>query len=242
MTVRLGLLYPGHAAEDDYDRAAAFLGDEVELCVVHTSVGTDAHRFDALVDLGSSARLLEGARRLAPWRPDAVVWACTSGSFVFGTAGARRQAAELGEALGVPASSTSFAFVHAARDLGLTQVAVAATYPGDVAGSFAAFLAESGIEVVGTGAEDILTAAEVGTVGQERALAFVAGADRPGAQAVLVPDTALHSIAWLEEAEAALGKPVLSANQVTLWEGLRLAGPVPAAPGLGQLFASGPMS
>ena len=37
-------------------------------------------------------------------------------------------------------------------------------------------------------------------------------------------DTALHSARWIPELEAALGKPVLTANQVTVWRCLRLAG------------------
>ena len=66
---------------------------------------------------------------------------------------------------------------------------------------------------------------------------MVAGADRTGAEAVLVPDTAMHSLAWLPDLEAAAGMPVLTANQVTVFEGLRLAGPVPELPQLGTLFA-----
>lgn len=49
-------------------------------------------------------------------------------------------------------------------------------------------------------------------------------------------DTALHTVAWLDEIEARIGKPVLTANQVSLWQGLRLAGPQPTRTGLGTLF------
>jgi len=53
-----------------------------------------------------------------------------------------------------------------------------------------------------------------------------------------VPDTAMHSLAWVDELEAAAGMPVLTANQVTIFEGLRLSGRVPPLPGLGALFTS----
>src|SRR5919109_1836748 len=101
----VGLLYPGHAAEDDYPLAEKLLGPDVALPVVHTSVGEDAHRVDALLDLGGADRLAEGAEMLRPLGVDAVVWACTSGSFVFGWDGARQQTDQLAERLGVPASS-----------------------------------------------------------------------------------------------------------------------------------------
>jgi maleate cis-trans isomerase len=54
-----------------------------------------------------------------------------------------------------------------------------------------------------------------------------------------VPDTALHTVTVVDELEAALGKPVLTANVVTMWEALRLAGALDTsrADDLGRLFA-----
>jgi maleate cis-trans isomerase len=51
-----------------------------------------------------------------------------------------------------------------------------------------------------------------------------------------VPDTALHTVAWLDDLEERLGKPVLTANQVSVWEGLRVAGDRTVRTGLGTLF------
>lgn len=235
----LGFLYPGHAAEDDYPRAARMLRRPVDIALVHTSVGVDAHERKALLDLGGLTRLLEGADQLRSREPDVAVWACTSGSFVFGWDGATQQVAAISEHLACPASSTSFAFVNAVRAVGAERVAVAATYPDDVAGAFAEFLGHAGIEVLSVGSEDVITAAEVGTFGHDRVLSFVRAGDRPEADAVLVPDTALHSIEWIAELEEAVGKPVLTANQVTLWEALRLAEALGPETGLGRLFATG---
>ena len=50
--VTVGLLYPGHSAEDDYPALEARLDGSIRLPVVVTSVGEDAHRVDALLDLG----------------------------------------------------------------------------------------------------------------------------------------------------------------------------------------------
>ncbi|WP_394846279.1 hypothetical protein LZC95_02295 [Pendulispora brunnea] len=232
---RVGFLYPGYGAEDDYPRAAARLGGDVHLRLVHTSVGEDAHRVDALLDLGAPERLAAGAEELRD-AADAVVWACTSGSFVFGWDGAREQVHALAKLLGVPASSTSFAFVHAAKALGVRRVAVAATYPDDVSSKFVDFLQRGGVEVTSLSSNGVPTAADAGALGREQVLALAAAGDRPDAEALLVPDTALHSIAWLDELEERLGKPVLTANQVTIWEGLRLAGEHPSCTAMGALF------
>jgi maleate cis-trans isomerase len=240
VAVRLGVLYPSSAAEDDYARVAERLGDSVAIDVVNTTIGEDAHREDALRDTGDVRRLLAGAEELRDRAVDSVMWACTSGSFVFGLDGAREQAAAIGRALGVPASSTSLAFVAALERLSIRRVAIAATYPEEVTRMFARLLADAGVETAATGSLGIITGTEVGGLGREDVLELVAAHDRPDAQAVLVPDTALHSIAWLGELERAAGKPVLTANQVTAWYGLQLAGHDTPRAGLGTLFAAEP--
>ena len=232
----IGLLYPGYSAEDDYPALEQRLDGAIRLPLVHTSVGEDAHRVDALLDLGSASRLAEGARALVEHRPDAVMWACTSGSFVFGWDGAREQVDGVAAELGVPVSSTSIAFVDAIRHLGLSRVAVAASYPEDVATHFVDFIGKGGSDVLTMRSNDIITAAELGTLGKDAVLLMIEAADVPDAEAVLVPDTAMHSLAWLDDLEEAAGKVVLTANQVTVWKGLDLIGDVPRIDGLGTLF------
>ncbi len=234
--VGLGFLYPGYAAEDDYPRLAAGVLPPVRAEVIHTAIGEDAHRADALLDMGSVPRLLEGAGRLADRDVSSVVWSSTSASFVFGWDGAGEQVAALEDALGVPASTTAFAFVDAARAIGVRRIAVAATYPQEIAARFQEFLGAGGIEVCRIGSRGIMTAAEVGTLGRDAVLKLATDNDHHEADAVLLPDTALHSAAWLEDLEAAVGKPVLTANQVTFWQALRLAGRNEPQKGLGRLF------
>ncbi|MEV1293329.1 maleate cis-trans isomerase [Pseudonocardia sp. NPDC049635] len=239
----VGILYPGHSAEDDYPRAEKRLQDGSLLPLVHTEMKVDAHRADALLDIGGDDVLADGARRVAAEAGplDAIVWACTSGSFIFGPEGAARQVAALQEVAGVPASSTSFAFVDACRRLDVSTVALGATYPQDVADAFVAFLGHHGITVLTVSARDIITAAEVGTLPAQTVLDFAeaVSADAPAADAVLLPDTALHTVELLDALDARVGKPVLTANQVSIWQGLRLADADIVRPGLGTLFRKG---
>ena len=235
----IGFLYPGHAAEDDYPRAQALLGDRWRFAVAHTD-GPDLHTVDALLDLGGPSRLAAGAALLAPEHPAAVLWACTSGSFVFGPDGAAKQVEELSAAAGVPCTSTSFAFVDAARALGLRRVAVAASYPEPVAARFTDFLADAGLSVVGRHSQGIETAAEVGQLAEGEVRHLVLTHDRPDAEAVLVPDTAMRTVSLVPELERELGKPVLTANQVTIWAGLRLIGAAARDARLGRLFETAP--
>ncbi|MFI9587953.1 decarboxylase [Streptomyces sp. NPDC052236] len=233
----VGLLYPGHAAEEDYPRMEVLLDSDIRLAVVHTDIGEDAHRVDALLRMGAADRLAAGVGTLGLEGAESVVWACTSGSFVYGWEGAHEQVRALALAAGMPASSTSFGFVHAVRELGAARVAVAATYPQDITELFTAFLKASGAEVVADRASGIVTAAEVGTWGRAEVLELARAGDHPDAEVVLLPDTALHTVAYLPELEEMLGKPVLTANQVTVWEGLRLADRRTWEAKLGTLFA-----
>ncbi|MFI6030059.1 aspartate racemase/maleate isomerase family protein [Amycolatopsis magusensis] len=231
----IGFIYPDHAAEDDYPLAERLLGAGFQLPVEHI-YGTDLHAVPELLDLGSPERLKEGAALLAEHKPDAVVWACTSGSFVYGWDGARQQAEQLAEAAGVPSTSTSFAFVEAAKALGVRKVAVAASYPDDVARLFVEFLGAGGVEVLTMSSAGIDTAAEVGELSPEAVVELAVAHDHPDADAVLVPDTAMRTLGVLGAIENRLGKPVLTANQVTIWEGLRQAGVSVTSGELGALF------
>jgi maleate cis-trans isomerase len=236
----LGFLYPGHSGEDDYPRIEQLLGSDIRVDLVHTDIGEDAHRVDALLEMGSSARLAAGVEELRHAGADAVVWACTSGSFVHGWDGAHEQVRALAATAGLPASSTSFAFAHAVRELGARRVAIGATYPEDVALLFADFLRAAGLEVLGVRGAGVVTAAEVGTWGEAEVLSLARAADHPDAEVLLLPDTALHTAAYIPSLEKELGKPVLTANQVTVWEGLRLADRRVNAPELGALFTREP--
>ena len=222
---RIGILYPFHSAEDDYPRMAPMVRPRVAMEVVHTTIAEDAHREDACLATGDVERLLEGARELAPRRVEAAMWACTSGSFVYGLEGAGEQVQPVADYLGVPVSSTSLAFVSALRFLGIRRVAVAASYPRDVTLLLKKFLADAGVETVQLDWLGIITGVEVALLNQEQVTRFVHSNDHADAEAIVVPDTAMHSAGWVADMEEAVGgKPVLTANQVTLWQALQLLG------------------
>lgn len=229
----VGIIYPDHAAEDDYPAAAAML--EVNLPVAHV-YGTDLHAVAELRDLGRPDRLAAAAAQLAKYQPQAVMWACTSASFVYGFHGAAQQADQLAAEAGVPAASTSQAFVAGLRQLGIRQVAVVASYPEDVATLFVDYLAAAGIEVTSMSSAGIHTAAEVGVLTPEQVQDLAVSHDDPAAGALLIPDTAMRTVKLVAQLETQLKKPVLTANQVTIWHGLRLAGVQRSPEGLGALY------
>ncbi|MEO3978894.1 decarboxylase [Streptomyces sp. CAU 1734] len=244
----VGLLHPAHGAEDDYPRLEVLLDSDIRLPIVHTDAPGPGG--DAEAALGPAGRLTEQVAELRLAGAESVVWASAEESFGHGWEGAHRQIRALARAAGLPASSTAFGFVHAVRKLGTRPVAVGTAGPSARAALFAEFLAAGGVEVVAThagaaragDAPGALTggapAAEpVESWDRAAVLELARAADRPEAAAVLLPDTGLHTVAHLADLEKLLGKPVLTAHQVTVWEGLRLAERRAWAFDLGTLFA-----
>lgn len=88
------------------------------------------------------------------------------------------------------------------------------------------------------GYHDIMTAGEVGTFGQAHVEEMIRSDNHSAAEVILLPDTALHSAAWLERLEEVSGKPVLTANQVSFWKALQLAGDTRRYTVLGTLLRS----
>ncbi len=233
--IRLGVIYPGPpCAVDEYIQYPARAALTVELFIESTQAA-DSHAVADLLDAGDFERLIEGGRRLAASRPDVILWACTSASFVFGADGARRQSKAIAGATGVSTTSTSLAFVAALECLGASRVAVLGPYPVDLVAIFLDFLADNGVDVVShTAMGSPGGSYSAGLTGSD----FAAALDRldlDDVDAVLLPDTAAFGLAAAPALEIQARRPVLAANQVGLWHALRLAGAQHSEPLFGVL-------
>ena len=148
----------------------------------------------------------------------------------------------MGKAVGAPASSTSLAFLAALSALGIGRVGVLASYPEATSRAFTSFLAEGGIETTDMTWLDAPSGPAAAQFGDDLLLRSASKVRVPNGGALLVPDTAVPSLALIGPLEDRLGCPVLTANQVTVWEGARLAGITRELAGLGALFAAGSRS
>ncbi len=239
--IKLGILYPPTGSEYEYYQAAESMRPSTRAYVVGVRIagGAREHEPRYLRQTAAIDNLLLSARSLAPVSPHSVMWACTSGSFIDGLTFARRQARALSRKLHVPCSSTSLAFVSALEHLGIARVAVLSSYPHRTARAFHGLLAEAGIEVVDHASLDANSGPAAARLGNRRLAAAARRLSVPRDAALLVPDTAMPTLALIPDLERDLGRTVLSANQVTLWEGLRLAGGRAWRRGPGRLFHGG---
>lgn len=237
--LRVCLIVPSGGPEADYYGFEARCGGAVELLFTISRVGGEAgkdHDPEALKETGRIDWIVEAAERLKPFDPHVAEYACTSGSFILGRAYAEQQAAALAASMGVPAGSTSLAFAAAAKAMGLGRVSVLATYPEPAARAFEAFLGEFGIEVVSLDWMDAASGWDAAKLSPDFIHDQAKRAIAPSAEALLIPDTAVPSLGFVEALEADLGRPVLTANAVTLWDLQRLTGRYLPIEGCGGLL------
>lgn len=238
MTARVGFLFPLGGGEWEIYHFAEAIDWRLRPYLIGTRLFGEDCNHDP-VELARTAaldNLATAARSLLPLAPDAAMWACTSGSFILGRRHALAQAAAIADLLGRPASSTSLAFVHALEALGATRVAVLATYPQAAADAFARFLGESGVEVSALHSLGATGGQDAFALPLDAVESAANGLVDDGVQALLVPDTAMAGFELVRRLEARHGIPVLAANQVTVWEALRLANRMETVAGFGRLF------
>lgn len=245
--LRMGILYPDTpgSGEDDYHALARRIDSAIRIDLAYVAWPDgwgSAHPLDAgsklrvLRGLGDDERLIAAADQLRAVAPDVVTWACSSGSFLCGPDGAHRQARLISARLAVPASSTSLAYLDALAALGITRISLGSVYHPAVTDAFVEFLAGAGIQTVHRIDLDARSDRELATWDRSQLMTIVDESNTDAAEAILIPETALHTAACLDDLEARAGKPVLTATQVTLWAALRLVGFPHPWHGLGVLM------
>lgn len=118
---KLGIILPDDPIESEMhrlDRWLAERGREDVTAATLLSTGIGGHFEADLFATGDLEVIAPVGRELAEQGCGAVIWACTSASFIGGLDWAERQAAGLADAIGVPSSSTTLAFIAALEALG----------------------------------------------------------------------------------------------------------------------------
>ncbi|ASO21896.1 maleate cis-trans isomerase [Actinoalloteichus hoggarensis] len=206
--------------------------DEVSLYLTRLPFAPPPTAREPAVALAEPAAVAEALRDILVPEPSAVAYACTSGSFAAGAAGERGLRAAM-VAAGAPAAvTTSGALVEALDVLGLRRVAVAAPYVGAVTERLRGFLGEHGFDVVAERSLGLVD--RIWQVSFSEVVRAVLAVDSRDAEAVFVSCTNVRTYDLIAPLEAAIGKPVLTANQVTMWATLRAVGVT--ARGAGRLL------
>lgn len=166
---------------------------------------------------------------------DAIGYCCTSGATMIGEG--RVDQILRAQHPGAKTSNPITACKAALLALGLRRIALITPYAPDVTVEMRDNLAAAGFEVnaIGTFNEsDDFKVARISTDCILTAIKQVG--QREDCDGIFVSCTSLRVLSVIAEAEAFLGKPVLSSNQVTAWHLARLAGVTDCVAGAGSIF------
>lgn len=195
------------------------------------------------VEMASSLSNQRNVRRatkavLAP-EPHVVAYACASGSFVHGRRGERQLVRGILAAGAPAATTTSGALLESLGLLGVRRISVVTPYIDSVTDRLVSYLVEGGVEVVASVGLGLLS--HIWKVGYGEVVDAVSAVDRPEAEAVFVSCTNVPTYDIIAPLERMLGKPVLTANQVTMCSALAYFGAPAMGDGQRLVHASRPL-
>jgi maleate isomerase len=191
--------------------------------------GSSDRQFDAAV-------MREAGRLLATADVDVIAWNGTSGSWL-GAAHDRELVHEITDATGIPATTSTLAYLEAFKSFGTERIALFTPYTEDVNLQVIAAYEREGIKTVdhrALGLSDNESFARV-SVDEMRPGSRELAAAAPDALVYLC--TNLYGANITAEIEDSTAVPVLDSVAVTLWNALRLAGAPLLDPRWGKLLA-----
>ncbi|RCG18281.1 decarboxylase [Streptomyces tubbatahanensis] len=166
--------------------------------------------------------LREAVRALSAVAPEVVAYACTSGSFVGGTAGERAMTSAMADAGEIPSLTTSGALLEALREIDARRIALVTPYTKSVTDSLEDYLDEAGIGISGRCYLGLTR--HIWRVPYRDVVDMAREAVVDAPDALFISCTNLPTYDVIPQLEAELRMPVLSANQVTMWAALRAVG------------------
>ncbi|MBN9887012.1 aspartate/glutamate racemase family protein [Salipiger abyssi] len=170
----------------------------------------------SLGEMGRNA--IDAAQSLMRTRPELILYACTSGSFVDGPGSEDAVAQEITAVTGVPALTASRAVRSALAELKAKRVFLLTPYPEAINQAEIAFLTAAGHEVTGCVAHTCDEARPIGAVDSRETVALLMQQAEIAAASdtVFLSCTNLLTFDIIPELEDRLGKPVISSNLALL--------------------------
>ena len=230
-TGRIGLLAPSSntTVEPEFYRA---LPEGVTLHTARLPITTVTPE-----SIGRMADSLdEQSKLVATADVDVIILGATAPSFLKGLGYDREVSERITRVTGKPATTTSTALLEAMKLLNISRIALGSAYSPQVNDICASFLEANGVKVVSKDGLNVIDNLQIGRLDVQTAYDLGKKVDHPDAQAVVLACTNWKSMAIVEKLEQAIGKPVLSTTQVSIWGALKKIGFKGSIPGYGRLL------
>ncbi|MBZ9738853.1 MULTISPECIES: ectoine utilization protein EutA [unclassified Mesorhizobium] len=179
--------------------------------------------------------LTAGAALILPdEKLDAVCYSCTSASVVIGDA--EIETAIQAAKPGVPVVTPTMAGVRGLNAFGVRRISILTPYTVETSRPMATYFAERGFEIVSFTCLGFEDDREMARIAPAALVDLARQAMHPQADALFVSCTALRGALAVTGMEKAIGRPVVTSNQATAWNCLRLCGDETAHPEFGSLM------
>lgn len=169
--------------------------------------------------VSNAQHLATATRDVLHVEPEVVAYLCSSGSFVSGVAAEQDLCKVICDAGAPAAVTTSGALAEVLQQLDLHQISVLTPYDAELTDKLHDFLAELGVRTLSS--DHLGLGGGIWKVSYRTIAERIIAANHPDAEAIFVSCTNLPTYDLIEPLEKALGKPVLTANQLTMWACLR---------------------
>lgn len=211
---------------------------------VGTYVSRMFHGRDPKSTLEALQRILDAAESAAELvshaNPELVIFCGTSASFMHGKGSDDDLSKRLSKAAGgIPATNTTSASVQALKALGIRKLFFYSPYPLPAHQRGVKFFSDHGFEVVDNDTFQCVKSLEIPALQPADIVARLARHKETlkRCDAVFASCTNFRVLPVIEQIEQEFKIPVVSANQATIWAGLRhLKVPTNAIKGAGRLF------
>lgn len=233
---RLGVLVPSGilAVEPEYVRMVP----EGVVCHFNRYVFKGAGSNEEIVSglKGAEKTIADACTVLMDAHPSVVIMTGTGTSFIGGYGYDQMLIKKLRERAGnLPVTTTSTSVIEALKRLNIKKVSIAMPYIEEVARTCVKFVEDSGISVVKSSWLN-LGGASIGNTTKETVYHLAREVDQPDSEAIFISCVGMHAVEVIDKLERDLQKPVVTSNQASMWNVLRLAGIRDKIEGYGQLF------
>ncbi|WP_423182801.1 maleate cis-trans isomerase family protein [Arthrobacter sp. NyZ413] len=237
--VRIGMIVPSSNTCLE-PQSYRILGERKDVTIHFTRIPVTRIALDDSSDKQfDSAVMREAAGLLATADVDVIAWNGTSGSWL-GAAHDEELVREITEATGIPATTSTLAYMDAFRTFGTERIGLFTPYTEDVNNAVIEAYGREGIKTVDHRHLDLSDNESFGRVTDAEMLpgSLELAASNPDALIYLC--TNLYGANIAAEVEETTGVPVLDSVAVTLWHCLKLAGAPLLSPKWGRLLAEIP--
>ncbi len=228
--VGLVILATDHTSEPDFARMVASQRIGVYVARVPYANPTTPENLR-----GMQPTLTNGAGLILPGEElDAICYSCTAASAVIGDA---EVAAAINKAKpGAPVVTPPLAATRGLNALGAKRISILTPYTVETSRPMATYFERNGFDIASFTCLGFEDDREMARIAPQTLVQLAREAMATDAEALFVSCTALRAALAVGDMEEAIGRPVVTSNQATAWNCLRLCGDDAPRPEFGRLM------